>query len=106
MSSIFQKAYDAIKAIKTPTWLKVLLGELQVLMFDIAKKAGQNYVAYVEGLIIQAAGMTNLSNKQKFEYVFDNARKSGVAAVITLKDNELNVLINFLYSQWKKIKGE
>ena len=106
MSSVFQRAYDYIKAIKTPTWLKVLLGELQVLMFDIAKKAGQNYVAYVEDLIIQAAGMTNLNNKQKFEYVFENARKGGITAVITLKDNELNVLINFLYSQWKKMKGK
>jgi hypothetical protein len=64
MSSIFQKAYDYIKSIKTPTWLKVLLGELQDLMFEIAKKAGPSYVAYVAGLVIAAAGMTNLTSKQ------------------------------------------
>ncbi|MFA5037472.1 MAG: hypothetical protein WC479_09900 [Candidatus Izemoplasmatales bacterium] len=103
---IFQVAYDFFRNIKTPTWLKVLLGELQNLMVDIAKKAGQNYVAYVEGLVIEASGMTNLTNKQKFEYVFNKAKSGGVSAIVTLRDREITILVEFLYAQYRKLKGE
>ncbi len=104
--SIFQKAADAIRAFKTPTWLKEMLGALQDLMIVILKKAGEDYLTYLETLIIEVAGKKELSSKQKFEYVFENARKTGISAIITLKDNELNALINHLYAIYKKAKGE
>jgi hypothetical protein len=106
MSSIFQRAYDFIKAIKTPTWLKELLQSLQDIMLAIAKKAGQDYIAYLEAMIVEASLMNNLSSKQKFDYVFGKAKSGGISAIITLKDNEISTLINFLYSQYKKAKGE
>jgi hypothetical protein len=99
--SIFQKAYDLIKAIKTPAWLKALLGELQTIMFNILKNAGKEYLSQLEVLIVEAYNKPNWTNQQKFKYVFDNARNSGIQALVELKDAELNALIENLYLRFK-----
>ena len=100
-NTIFQKAYDKIKSITTPTWLKSLLQELQDLMFGVLRSAGKSYIDYITALILEAAQRTDLSGEQKFQYVLNNAKASGINTINDLKDNELNTLINFLYSKIK-----
>jgi hypothetical protein len=38
--------------------------------------------------------------------VFNKAKSGGISAMITLKDREITVLVEFLYAQYRKIKGE
>jgi len=103
---IFQVPYNWFKSWTTPVWLRDLLQALQDLMVDVARKAGENYILYIESLIAEAASHNEWSNSQKFEYVFDKAKNGGVSALIVLKDNEISALVNFLYSQYKKLRGE
>ena len=98
----FQSAYDWIKNLKTPQWLKLLLAQLQELMISMLVQAGQAYITYLKSKILEAAQHSDWSNEKKFDYVFDAAKGGFVEFAITLKDSELNVIINFLVAQFKK----
>ena len=100
--TIFQKAYDAIKSWQAPRWLKFFLQQLNDLMIVVLKEAGQGYIDYLKEKIIEAAQNKDWSNKKKFDYVFNQAKKGFDTFVISLKDNEINTLINFLVSTLKK----
>jgi hypothetical protein len=98
---LIQKAYDFFKNIKTPQWLKLLLAQLQALIIQVAMQAGQAYINYLKEKILEAAGHSEWSSSKKFNYVFDAAKSGFTEYSVTLKDNELNTIINFLVSQLK-----
>ena len=102
MASIFQKAYDAIKGWTAPLWLKTLLQSLNDIMIAILKEVGQQYINMLKAKIIEAAGHSDWSNKQKFDYVFNAAKSGMVEFSITIKDREIAVLTEFLVNQLKK----
>jgi hypothetical protein len=99
--SIFQKMADAIKNWQAPAWLKFLLSELNGIMMGILKAAGQAYIQYLQALIIEAAQHSTWTPGEKFNYVYTQAKKSFVEFGVTLKDNEINTLINYLVSMLK-----
>lgn len=98
----FQQCYDFFKNIKTPLWLKVLLAQLQALLIEILKQAGQAYIQYLQAKILEAAQHSDWSNEQKFDYVFDAAKAGFIEFAITLKDSEIRCIIEFLVNQLKK----
>ena len=100
--SIFQKAADFIKGWTAPAWLKTLLAQLNDLMFLILKQIGQQYINYLQSKIIEATQHSDWSNEQKFDYVFNAAKEGFAEFAITLKDSEINCLIEFLVAQLKK----
>jgi hypothetical protein len=100
--TIFQRCYDAIKNWKTPQWLKLLLAQLQALMIQILVQAGQAYIQFLQSKILEAASHNDWSNEEKFDYVFNAAKGGFVEFSITLKDAELNCIIEFLVAQLKK----
>lgn len=102
---IWQKMYDFFDKIKTPSWLKVLLEELQDLMWVIIKKAGQDYINFVTEQILVASQDKTMTSAEKFDYVYKQAKKHLTLAVFTLKDNELNCLIEFIVSKLKRQKA-
>jgi hypothetical protein len=99
---IFQNIYDAIKNWQPPAWVKALLSRLNDVIITILKQAGQAYIDYLKTEIIFAANHSDWSSKQKFQYVYDMAKKGFVEFGITLKDNELNTIINYFVSLLKK----
>lgn len=100
--SIFQEVYDWIGSLKTPRWLKDLLQQIQDLMIIILKQVTQAYIQYLQSKIIEASQHSEWSNKQKFGYVFEQAKLGFTEFAITLKDSEINVLIEFLVNKLKK----
>lgn len=96
--SIFQKMYDAIKNWQAPSWLKALIAEMNTLMMVILKEATQAYITYLKAKIIEAAQNQVWTPREKFDYVFKEAKKGFSQFAVSLKDNELNTLINYLVS--------
>lgn len=99
---LWQKIYDGIKNWKTPMWVKILLGQLNDLMIDILKQAGQQYINFVKIKVIEAAQHKDWSNEEKFDYVFNAAKEGLLEFSITLKDNEIESIIQFFVSAFKK----
>ena len=93
--SWLQKLINAID-FKTPQWLKDLMKQLQDLIVSILMQVGKAYIQYLETAIIEAAEHPDWSNDQKFQYVFDKAKAGFVEFAITLKDSEINALIEQL----------
>lgn len=91
--NIFQKLYDGIKNWTAPQWLKTFLSDLQIVIIQVAKAAGQAYIQYLEAKIIEAANNGSLTSEQKFQYVWDAAKGSAIPAIVSLKDSELNLII-------------
>ena len=98
--TLFQRMYDAIDKWTAPLWLRNLLQELNNLMLIILKEAGKAYITYIKTLIIEASGM-QISNKEKFEYVYKHATKKALSMGIELKDAQINALIEFLLNKLK-----
>jgi methyltransferase-like protein len=101
MFNPFQYAANFINSIKTPKWLKDFFQEVQDIMIILAKQTGQNYIDFLETKIIEVAD-GNMSNTAKFNAVWEAARSGIVTAVVTLKDAELKLLIEFLVNKLKK----
>jgi len=98
--SIFQKAYDWVDGWKAPAWLKALLQSLNDLMLAVLKEVSQQYINYIKNQITYAAGQ-NWTAEEKFNYVFNQAKTGLTEFSITLKDREINLLIEFLVAQLK-----
>ena len=96
------KIYDWFKNWQTPNWLRALLRELNDLMFAILKSVSQSYIQYLQTKIIEASQHKDWSNDQKFNFVFLEAKKGFVDFAITLKDSEINMLIEQLVNLLKK----
>jgi len=98
----FQSVYDWIKGWKAPQWMKDLLQQLNDIMVAILKEAGEQYVNNLKSAVIEAAGHDDWSSEQKFDYVFNQAKKGLVSFSVTLKDSEINALIEYFVNLLKK----
>ncbi len=88
---MFQKIADWIQSIKTPTWLKTLLAEVQKILIAALIGIAKAYITKLEDKIIEVAN-SSMSNKDKFNVVF----KYGKAEFPDIKDSILNTLIECL----------
>lgn len=99
--SPFQIAYNWIRRWTYPAWIKPYIQELNDVLIDILVKAGKDYIKFLEEKIVEAANQPT-SSGDKFRYVFSEARKSGIRALVNLKESELNALIEYLVVMLKK----
>ena len=99
---LFQKPYDAIKRWTAPAWLKNLLKTSNDIMMAILEEVSQAYIDYLKAKIIEASEHSDWSAGQKFEYVFKEAKSGFVSFGITLKDRQINALIQFLVNKMKE----
>ena len=95
-----QDIYDGIKKWQAPAWLKILLQSINDMMIALLKKTGQAYIQSLQTEIIYAAGQ-DWTPGEKADYVFKQAKKGFVSFAITLKDGEINLLIEQLVSLLK-----
>jgi len=93
---MFQAIYDFIKGVKTPLWLKTLLGELQKLIIATALSIGKEYLKNLENKIFEVSNM-NIPSEEKFKIVF----KFGKDTMPSIKDSVLNLIIEILVSLLK-----
>ena len=100
--NIFQKAYNWIKGVNWPSWLKPVIQQLNDLMVAILLNVTQQYISFIKEKIIEASSLNNMSNSEKFEYVFKQAKAALFTFGITLKDNELDLIVQYLVSLLKK----
>ena len=100
--NILQRAYDWIKAWKPPMWIKALLARLNDLMIIILKQVTKAYIDYLKAEVIYAASRGDWTPEEKYEYVFRKAKEGFDKFSVTLKDREINCIIEFLYLQLKK----
>ena len=96
-----QAIYDGIKNWQAPQWMKVLLQQLNDLMIALLKQVSKAYIDYLKGEIIYAS-QQNWTSEEKFKYVFNQAKKGLTEFIITLKDSEINVIIEYLVNLLKK----
>lgn len=94
--------YNKIKNWQPPVWVKTLMQQLNDLMIAIVMSVGQGYIDYLKSAITVAAGHKDWSNDQKFNYVVEQAKSGFVGFAVTLKDSEVNLLVEFLTNQLKK----
>lgn len=87
--TIFQRAYDLIKGIKTPKWWKEIGDEVDAAVSIAIKAIGQETYELLKAKIIEVSNK-NIDNKAKFNEVFDFAKVIG----FKLSDSILNVIIN------------
>ena len=102
--TIFQKAANWIKNWQAPAWLKLIMQELNDIMVSILLQVGKAYLDYVKNLIIEAAEHDDWTPGEKFDYVVKNAKKGFIEFGITLKDNQINTLVNYLVSWLKDLE--
>ena len=99
---IFQAPYDWIKGWTAPAWVKAIIQQLNDIMIVILKQVGQQYINMIKAKIVEAAGHNDWSNEKKFDYVFSAAKNGMIEFSITLKDAEINALIEFFVALLKK----
>jgi hypothetical protein len=90
------------EGMRFPKWLKIFIQQLNDLMVAVLKEAGQLYINYLKEQIILASQHSDWSDRQKFDYVFKQAKDGFFKFAVTLKDNEVGTLINYLVSLLKK----
>ena len=99
------KVYEAIKGIKTPQWLQVILKEIQVIVVQVAIGVGKEVIANLKKKIMDVAD-TDMSPEEKIDEVFDWCKKQ--LAFVEIKDRYLNMLIEIIYNYLREkraIKG-
>jgi hypothetical protein len=95
---MFQTIYDFIKNIKTPKYIKDLLGQIQSIIISILIQVGECYLKGLQEQIISVETLhPTWSNRQKFEFVF----KWGKENIPGVKDSALNLAIEALFSTIK-----
>jgi len=93
---IFQRAYDLFRNIKTPTWYKTLMAELQDIIIQILLQVGRDFIAGVEAQILEVSKL-DMPNRKKFERVFNYIKVKAP----TMKDSAINLLLEALFSRLK-----
>jgi len=91
-----QAAYDWIDRIKTPGWLKVMLQNIQDILWQTCLQIGASYIRQIEEEIIRVSPL-QISGQEKFKKVYEFARDLGLG----VKENILNTLINALVMRLK-----
>jgi hypothetical protein len=96
--NIIQKLYNKIRGIKTPLWYVELGQFVQNLIMEITMQIGKEAMESIKNKIIEVSDK-DISNKEKFDKVFDFARKE---LMLTIKDRWINLIIETLVNQLKK----
>lgn len=99
--NLWQKIYNWFKSWRYPIWLRPYIQIANDAIIAILKKAGKSYINYLKSKVIEALENKNLTAKQKFEYVFDEAKKAYKEFYIELKDEELKLIVNYLINLLK-----
>ena len=95
--NIFQTAYNTIKNWKVPAWYKVLMQDIQEMIFSILLQIGKNYLVGLQKKILEVNGM-DIEPEAKFELVFTWGKQN----IPDIKDSILNMVIEILVNQLKK----
>ena len=103
---MFQKLANWIRGWKLPEGVKDFLGEIQ-LFFDgevrrLVKQIGDEILRSIRAAIIEA-NRTDMSNKDKFDYVFNNVWKE-YGSKEFLTTSLLNFAIELVFSLLKRQK--
>ena len=94
--NLWQKVYNWLDSLKTPEWLKVILGELQDILVSVLLQTSQVFISQLEQQII-AVNDKYPDNKQKFEAVYKWTMSQGQG----LKDSAVNLLIETCVARLK-----
>ena len=95
---IFGWLSDKIQGIKTPRWLKEMFDNIQSILVSVLYQVGVSAINGLKNKIIMVSS-ENISNDEKFNKVFDYAKKE--LNLGHLKDNVLDLLIQALVSYLK-----
>jgi len=95
--SIFQRCYNWIAGITTPSWLKILFDELQTVIVSTFLNIGKAYLDGLEAQIIKAQE-SGLSSDAKWQMVFN----WGKANIPNIRDSALNLAIELLVNLLKR----
>ena len=98
-----QWIYNCMKGWRYPAWMKPYIQTMNDIMLEIAKKAGQAYLSYLQALVIDAMSK-NMTAKEKLQYVFNKAKEEGLKQGKILGDSEINLLIEHFVSLFKRGK--
>ena len=96
--NLTQKIYNWLSGIKTPTWLKTLLSQIQDLIIAAAMSIGKEYISQLEAKILDTAQNSNYTSEKKFMVVFKWAKDN----IPDIKDSVLNMLIEILVNKLKQ----
>ncbi|MBU2249903.1 MAG: hypothetical protein KKD77_24370 [Gammaproteobacteria bacterium] len=99
--NILQRAYDWIKAWKPPAWISALIARLNDLMIIILKQVTKAYIDYLKAEVIYAASRGDWTPEEKYEYVFKKAKEGFDKFSVTLKDREINCIIEYFVNLLK-----
>jgi hypothetical protein len=100
--SIFQRTYDWIRDWRAPYWFKYVLSYIfENVLVPTIEQLGEEGYNELTGLIIKASKM-DMSNKQKFVYVYEEFCK-GYARKLPeeLGESFINRSIELLYAELK-----
>lgn len=94
---MFQVIYDWIKGIKTPLWLKTILGQIQVLIMTTLINIGKDFIIGLENKIIEVEN-TDWSSDRKYKEVFKWCQENAP----DLKESLINMLIEIVLQLLKQ----
>ena len=97
--NLFQKAYDWIKATKTPKWLLRILGVVEDIAIEVFLQIGKEAIDYLREQIFAQASL-DISGREKLENVVKNFREHYIGINIT--DYMLNIAIELLLGELKQ----
>src|SRR3990167_10224486 len=70
-NTIFQKLYDSIKNIKTPTWLITIMEKIQTLLISLMLDMGEDIIEKIKAKILEVAEEDIPGWPDKFKKVRD-----------------------------------
>ena len=82
-------------------WMRKYLADLLVIMEQLVAKAGQDWLAKVEVLVIEAAGKTDMTGQEKLAWVIEQITAQSIASLVALSSSEINALVEYIVSKCK-----
>ena len=95
----FQRAYDIIKGLKTPEWLKRILNVVEDIAKEVFTQLGKEAMEYLRDAIFKQANL-DITGKEKLENVVKGFREHYIGINIT--DYMLNIAIELLLGELKQ----
>lgn len=95
----FQRAYDYLKSLKTPDWLKRLLGMIEEIAVEVFTQIGEEAKNYLKEEIYRQAKL-EITGRKKLDNVITGFREK--YAMIAIGNYALNLAIELLLGELKK----
>ena len=83
------------------TWMKKYMSDLLVLMEGLLVKAGKDWLAKVEELVIEASTM-DLDGNGKFAWVLEQIAAQNIISLTALGKAEMSLLIEYIVNKCKQ----